>query len=1049
MLTLSKGKQCYIKGFTFSPQGIAAKVSFSYKRAGKKIIWEQSKRLISGSLVALSPAVDGFQTTCVVAVVAARPLDGVKHTPPEIDIFFGSPEEIHMDPQQEWVMIEAKTGYYEAARHTLVALQKLTGEVFPLSEHFIRLRRKIAPPQYLQCDPCVNLSAAYPNETGDFDYGQVSSVDLINSWPESSSKHLDASQWSALRRILTKRLAIVQGPPGTGKTHVSVIALRILLENMKPDDPPIVIAAQTNHALDQLLLHVSQFEKNFIRLGGQTADTGIIKNRTLFEVRRSSPSSRDPPGCLRGSATNRQRRLIKGFVELLAPFQDHQTPLPADLFRDLSLITEPQYSSLISGAAQYVRLGDDSDRGSPMAAWLGDNLEPFFVSYEDDNFGFEDEEEQDLEFEQLKELEVEQGLTDDEDRDILRGQYIPVIEPFFARRSVLLTAKAIEKLLQGQDLWKIPPQARGAVYRFLQSKAKEILLNEFRIKAKAYVVATCELKIGKWERDSTILENTKLIGMTTTGFSKYRPLISSLKPRIVLIEEAAEIVEAPVTVTCVPSLQHLILVGDHKQLQGHCAQKDLEGEPFFLDVSLFERLVNNGMPFETLSRQRRMKPEIRRLLTPIYGELEDHEVVKTRADVPGMGGINSFFFCHSWFEKTDDYMSKCNDNEAEMIANFFTYLVFNRMRVDQITIMTFYNGQRKKILAKLRQQKAFTGSYFKVVTVDSYQGEENEIVLLSLVRSNTRRNIGFLSVENRVCVALSRAKRGFYIFGNAENLCHTNRMWWEVLKIMAENPRRVGFSLPLTCQNHGRKIWINDHLQFNSLTAGCDRPCPENLPCGHQCPAKCHPVPHSSIACPLPCRQIIPCGFNHQCIENCHVRPCRCDCFAEELDFDFQSPLDTFQHIQSALPIDPQNGYDGPTTPPTTAVSLRSQNSPSLLRKRGSPQQQRNGGAPRQPHSSRSSRGESYRVQIGPEDSRQAWGAFAAGGHVAHDAHFDAKAERRYRQQNSRYEEWLQNHVKENGGAVEGSTPTDGQVLPSAVTTNDGNHEGRDLMEFD
>ena len=53
----------------------------------------------------------------------------------------------------------------------------------------------------------------------------------------------------------------------------------------------------------------------------------------------------------------------------------------------------------------------------------------------------------------------------------------------------------------------------------------------------------------------------------------------------------------------------------------------------------------------------------------------------------------------------------------------------------------------------------------KIMVVDNFQGEENDIILLSLVRSNREAKIGFLRTENRVCVALSRAKMGFYIIG--------------------------------------------------------------------------------------------------------------------------------------------------------------------------------------------------------------------------------------------------------------------------------------------
>lgn len=91
-------------------------------------MWEYSKRLISGSIVALSPANDFFRSKCIVAVVAARPLDGVKQQPPQVDLFFARAEDADFDTQSEWVMVEARTGYYEASRHTMAALQRMTRE---------------------------------------------------------------------------------------------------------------------------------------------------------------------------------------------------------------------------------------------------------------------------------------------------------------------------------------------------------------------------------------------------------------------------------------------------------------------------------------------------------------------------------------------------------------------------------------------------------------------------------------------------------------------------------------------------------------------------------------------------------------------------------------------------------------------------------------------------------------------------------------------------------------------------------------------------------
>ena len=116
-------------------------------------------------------------------------------------------------------------------------------------------------------------------------------------------------------------------------------------------------------------------------------------------------------------------------------------------------------------------------------------------------------------------------------------------------------------------MWKIPEADRPAVYRYLQTEMKKIIRTSVREKAKAFNEEAARLRIGHWEKDETILKIQKIIGMTTTGLSKYRGLIAALEPKIVLIEEAAETLEAPVTVACLPTLQHLILVGDHQLLR--------------------------------------------------------------------------------------------------------------------------------------------------------------------------------------------------------------------------------------------------------------------------------------------------------------------------------------------------------------------------------------------------------------------------------------------------------------------------------------------------
>lgn len=675
---------------------------------------------------------------------------------------------------------------------------KLIFTRFPLAEHLIDLEKHISSPSYIQEQPLKDVSAvsSEPDKCIDFN--------ILDEWPRIPGSTLDESQLSALRLILTKRLAVIQGPPGTGKTHVSVVAIKVLLSNMSTSEPPIVVTAQTNHALDQLLRHIAIFEPNFVRLGGRSADQLIIKPRTLFEIKRRSPPSSSGPS---GGARRSRRELTKQMVKLLEPLEDGKEPLTAEFFHKYGLLTEAQVKSLVDHKQNWAGVSGNGTVGF-VGSWLEASLLTLNKGTSTTNINLEAEE-VDLAFEQMKELESESGLADDDSFELLRGEWVPLMETFTGRSISNLSDTRIEQMLrERQDLYRIHSVHRGSVYCYLQRKSKEKILESFRARAKDYTQLVKNLQIAKWEVDLGYLKDARVIGMTTTGLSKNRALVASLKPQIVLIEEAAETLEAHVTAACFESLQQLILIGDHQQLRGSCAVKELEGDPYFLDVSMFERLVANEFEFSQLTRQRRMRPEIRKIISPIYENLHDHPCVEHRDNVPGMGTVHSFFHTHSMPESNDDAMSKRNLGEADMVIGFFNYLVYNGVDVKDITILTFYNGQRKRILHGLKIHRNFQGDYhFKVATVDSYQGEENEVVILSLVRNNAS-DIGFLKIDNRVCVALSRARRGFYIFGNDELLQANSSLWKKVLDVMRDEPRRIGQALPITCSNHGTKTPI-------------------------------------------------------------------------------------------------------------------------------------------------------------------------------------------------------------------------------------------------
>ncbi|KAH7112883.1 P-loop containing nucleoside triphosphate hydrolase protein [Dendryphion nanum] len=869
----------YITSLIFSPRGLATRVAFSLGRVKKHIRWSQSKRLITGSLVALSPAEDNFKKQIILATVAARTASALNQNPPEIDLFFARSEELEIDPMKKYIMVENRSSFFEASRHTMLAIQKMVREPFPLAKHIVQTQKDVDPPAYVQSKPRTDMSSVVTLE----EYDTFRNVDILNEWPSSDSHGLDKSQSEALRRILTKQLAIIQGPPGTGKTYVSVIALKILLANLSREDPPIIVTCQTNHALDQLLRHIAEFEPSFIRLGGRSKDTDVIKKRTLYEV-RVSVSRPKTPRSLKTQAMSHMRKLTTEMQMLLAPLEANKPPLDHRTLISLGLLTEEQAASLDINI-RHIDPGIAREPSAQIENWISKSLETCLRPLQPEDYGMEFEEET-FEIEQLGELEAE-ALARDEDIEQLKGPMFLLSDNYTARGNYLTDGDIQTVLDTTDDLITIPPADRGSIYTYLQRQVKQRILVEFRKIAKRYELAVTDRRIGQWEQDLIILGDQRLIGMTTTGLSKYRPLISALRPKIVLVEEAAETLEAPITVSCLPTLEHMILVGDHQQLRPHCQIRDLEELNF--NISLFERMVQNDIEFACLLRQRRMVPEIRRLLEPIYGNaLRDHPTVKdskNRPDVEGMGGTNSFFFTHEWKESRDANQSSLNEKEADMVVGLFNHLYLNGVDPNKITVLTFYNGQRKTLMIKLKEQANLRAiARLNVVTVDSYQGEENDIVILSLVRSNAKRKIGFLAVDNRVCVALSRAKRGFYIFGNAEMLAVQSDTWAQVVDIMygktkpKGNPkqgqkRRLGYFFPIECAHHKNKLFIQEPDDWSLINGGCDNDCRCILPCGHICTLRCHPFSSSLINCTQKCNKVLEC--NHVCSTIC-CEPCVC-----------------------------------------------------------------------------------------------------------------------------------------------------------------------------
>ncbi|KAJ9131742.1 Helicase required for RNAi-mediated heterochromatin assembly 1 [Pleurostoma richardsiae] len=919
-----------IRGYLMTRLGPACRISFSTERAGRKIMWQYSKRLTPGTLVALTPVGDSFSSICKVGVVAQRPYhNGLDQNPPQVDIFWADIDNAVVNPGQELVMVESRNGYFEAIRHALVGLQHALNTPCPIDKYLVFLNQDDRPASFIEQNPVLDLSSLVHHPPSSVDRNSpayngageliaarrpLMKCNILGSPPELQGvTTLDQSQIAAVHRIVTKELAIVQGPPGTGKTFTSVQSLKIMLANRRPADPPVIVAAQTNHSLDQLLALCQGAGAKVMRVGRRT-EHEEIKERTVYMLARRGRSATDAAF----KALEKDRRRNIDDISSLAASVFPEDMLDPDRLLQAGIITKVQYNSLLGSEWG---VAESPKGGSPFDKWLGNAKTPAILE-KIQNSGHEVEEADD----DRPEYEFDAGLdsmveADGEDR--IDGTFIPFHHkwtgtPPQGRRGL---AQALEAIDNEEDLYNVDEHLRGGVYQLLQDRLLDVWEASFYPLLRDAVGRARTAKANKWRRDIGLIQEHSIdvVGCTTTGLTKYRGFLAAMEPRSLLVEEAAQTREANIASALYPTLRQLILVGDHQQLTPQCDVQVLGGEPWYLNISMFERLINR-LPFTRLNRQRRMAPELRIILNGFYPDLEDHPVVLTqRPPVAGMGHRHSFFFTHSWPEETDVDNSKFNRQEAEMIVRFFGYLVKNGLKASKITILTYYHGQRKKLVRLLQRDPLVGGapSFFNVCTVDSYQGEENEVVILSLVRSpkpGERYSVGFLDNKNRATVAVSRARRGFFVFGNKDNLLNANEysfvLWGRVWNgFLTQGRVAPAKGLPLVCQNHGEETWFQTPEDFIENSGGCGRACEAARPCGHPCKLNCHVTEHAALPCLQACAKFLNCG--HKCASTCS-NLCFCPCA------EFVSPQ-TLQEREDYGHIAVSRSFQRVRPPPTAS----------------------------------------------------------------------------------------------------------------------------------
>jgi len=705
---------------------------------------------------------------------------------------------------------------------------------------------------------------------------------------------LDGGQSTALCENLCRGLAFTQGPPGTGKTYLGVSLAKVLLASRRISPKPILCVTQTNHALDAYLHDLlNDGVTKIARLGrGSKEDwtapylvRELSRKMKLTQFERSKMSH----GYLKVDSLAKEGN---SFCESMNNLSMSWLAIRGHL--------QANYKSIFQRFSGLETVSDQLLSDIRLARKAGGFAYEYWCRGGDIN-------------------DVEQLLVCFD--TMLGDSQLPrELDTLKTRERVLATiAQNVERakfdidVTSGRDVWSLSLEER----ELLQKKWKDeicpwAIVDQTAEIHRRHLVAVSERKKIQEEIDARCLGQQEVIGLTTTACARDWSMLRQIDLEIVICEEAGEVMEAQTLCTLFPSVMHAIFIGDPLQLRPQISQPTLSlettaGAPYRLDESLFERMMFPSapgvlpLPTSQLNLQRRMHPEIADIMrATLYPNLQDHESTYQHPPVAGMTD-RVWWFDHQQPEDRPDHgspMSKSYSNsfEVEMICGLVQYLVnSNEYDFGDIAVLTPYNGQLAALTSRLSMtcsimlsekdretlhglgllEESHRGSktdvdmktMLRLASIDSFQGEEAKIVILSTVRSNMDDRVGFLKTTNRINVGCSRARDGFYIIGNA-SLMKGVDMWRSIIELLTKK-KKIGASIQTCCSRHTGRTYDLRSPQDFELIPSCQVPCDSKLPCGHQCKENCHaPSLHSRMACTNSCGKILePCG--HKCLKSC------------------------------------------------------------------------------------------------------------------------------------------------------------------------------------
>ncbi|KAL8770000.1 MAG: hypothetical protein Q9209_004247 [Squamulea sp. 1 TL-2023] len=628
-----------------------------------------------------------------------------------------------------------------------------------------------------------------------------------------STTTLDHGQAIALCENLSRELAFTQGPPGTGKTFLGVSLAKVILRHAPKK--PILVACMTNHALDNFLGDlIKQGITKVARIGSGSKEEWMDKY-TLQSMRKKFEKGDKSLG--QKSKSDRAFNAVQAlwtqgttWCESLntrtltwAAVAEHLKSKYPHLYSDFS-----SYESPRSQKVSDIRQGRSEAGGYAFEQWsIGKDLTDTeeFSRSAGSFFSKSTAETQSVDG------SIGSGCSS---LDVsLNPPHIPVPYPY-------------DDL--GQNVWSMPMDVRAAwITRWKSELGSSSPIDKLAEIQRRYLEAKRVKRELFDQSDTKGLANQQIIGLTTTACAKYWSILKSLDLKTLICEEAGEVSEAQTITTLLPSIKHAIFIGDPLQLRPQINHSSLSmettyGAKYRLDESLFERMVmpstteTEPVPVSKLDLQRRMHPDVAQLLrATLYSYLKDHPST-SHLPVAGMAH-RTFWLDHQEPEDAPNPQSTgsksfSNAFECAMICELVRYLLnTNDFGSGEIAILVPYSQQLACLKDKLTGTRACSialsqkdkeslidmglldeselsefrtdvevSPMVRLATIDGFQGEEAKVIILSTVRSNLQDRVGFLQTTNRINVACSRARNGFYIVGNSTLLRNID-MWGTVI----------------------------------------------------------------------------------------------------------------------------------------------------------------------------------------------------------------------------------------------------------------------------